>query len=1338
MSRKKRKSKRSNKNSASCSLSEDETQRQQDEHSQPTASASPVDEDRLVKTLSQREPEQFGYYDSASDKSEDEGEKDELLRSVEDSRKPRKGARSNLLETFEDELDVDHPKDDSPQIESDVEPDESHDMEPATGNGCEPEVDGVHSDQKPDNQDVDKPSRQQSTRYPCPHATEYECDATFASKNIADRHGKSHSTSLACPVCEKVLHRQDSYDRHLKRHSVHEFAEADLDVDDTAQAAEGSNGSKEPDKGSEAGEADDADLDPEEAESPRKRLYPCPRAGSLDCDKTYSNPKAANQHAKSHTSDLSCPLGCVDPKTQTVMAFATEGTRKRHLEKQHTREERSRAKSLQQNASGQATEASPENTQQEEQVRDAEDVRGIAERGTYVATMNGARMLGQPEDEGPSIDDDYAGDHITADPEIPSARGPGENGAASDVEREASLPDGPRSMPTEHPPASKSKKRKRPDEIMLPTTDRKTSAKKRKKKQSEEAASPLHHAEWNGSMKGGKFVGVYIDTPEEPPTKRRQSTISTFAQPYAAGSKLRHPLFHPESPEKRKRPDVESSDLENEPRNNKRLASTTKRRTEEPTRRESLKGKERASSDDEEGNQEDGPPMNGLMSTVAQRRLQASTAKAKSSPRRNTFDLDDSDEDFDDDAEPDEETRGHKGLNVAKGIICRICKRSFKNQSRLNIHMNKPKSHRNLLQCDECHEKFYHIGALNKHKKASGHGQVAEDEGAGGRFTERELAAIRRWVKSFRLEHDLTEDGFREVMQASFRVGQEWRYKFMSKQEFNDEYFDVLPHRSKQSMRRYRNWNFNTEDTSNIWSREEDDEIIRLREELGPRWNRIGREINRPGEMVRKRYQFKLQTANMQHGFWTKPEEDAFRDAIEEVKAISDSTAETFNWTAVSQIMQTRTPQQCSNHWRAKYIGRKKGDKWLSPGDETPLTMAKSKMEARLAGNLKSSPRRNRVVSKAYVKESEDEEDTKASNNEDPHKGSSKSRKSTATRSKSTRKTAKSEDEDEEEEEDIMGPPDSASEKEDRNEEDIMRPPPASASEEDDDDDDDDSNLQQDPKLPQNRTTDMTSGKTLTASQAFNQTQANTSAKRFSARKGSAGPSQERPSPIAIQRRREQSPELGTPDSELQVDEDGADAKATTNESVLDSDDDDKEELPQNDGQLDSESVPDPSEPGGGAHQIEMPLFDDQAEESSGSESDDDDEDGSTESESEADSESESTGYETGASKQASISASASRAQTLSNDESESESGSSSESEAESESEPTSPPPDQKPAPSNKGLAKVANSFMDSIHEASQKRKQRTPVAKWVDSDESESDDDDGVPSQTLPVMRRR
>ena len=57
-------------------------------------------------------------------------------------------------------------------------------------------------------------------KYPCPHATRYQCYDTFTTSGHAARHGKKHTgeKNIRCPTCDKAFTRKDNMKQHERTH----------------------------------------------------------------------------------------------------------------------------------------------------------------------------------------------------------------------------------------------------------------------------------------------------------------------------------------------------------------------------------------------------------------------------------------------------------------------------------------------------------------------------------------------------------------------------------------------------------------------------------------------------------------------------------------------------------------------------------------------------------------------------------------------------------------------------------------------------------------------------------------------------------------------------------------------------------------------------------------------------------------------------------------------------------------------------------------------------------------------------------------------------------------
>ncbi|KAL8948635.1 MAG: hypothetical protein Q9183_007671 [Haloplaca sp. 2 TL-2023] len=57
-------------------------------------------------------------------------------------------------------------------------------------------------------------------KFPCPHASRFNCSDTFTTSGHAARHGKKHTgeKSVVCPTCNKAFTRKDNMKQHERTH----------------------------------------------------------------------------------------------------------------------------------------------------------------------------------------------------------------------------------------------------------------------------------------------------------------------------------------------------------------------------------------------------------------------------------------------------------------------------------------------------------------------------------------------------------------------------------------------------------------------------------------------------------------------------------------------------------------------------------------------------------------------------------------------------------------------------------------------------------------------------------------------------------------------------------------------------------------------------------------------------------------------------------------------------------------------------------------------------------------------------------------------------------------
>ena len=531
----------------------------------------------------------------------------------------------------------------------------------------------------------------------------------------------------------------------------------------------------------------------------------------------------------------------------------------------------------------------------------------------------------------------------------------------------------------------------------------------------------------------------------------------------------------------------------------------------------------------------------------ARRKKTTSALRSRLSGQQNQADSDASNPEAQADSGDDHEVDGGE----AESISCDVCGKPFRSPSRLKRHKTNDKSHAKLHECPVCEKGFYSKKALGAHKTSSGHRGKPEKEASKpisgkvpstrrsssrqnfthtqlvGFFSDEEVNKLNRWRDQFCRMHNIDSVYFNEMMTQTSRRKEHWPYKFVDKHVLMQEFLDVLPDRDRRSMYRYRERNFQNIPSTNGWEPEDDDALITLYNEIGPRWVEIGQRLTRTQDAVSQRWRHVLQyRGRMRRGEWPAEESEQLKRMVMEVKKESDlaqnhSTDSKISWTAVSKKMNdTRTPRQCSNHWRAMHGEKRDGKYVIVPGLEKiidgkprPKPSTPSKMDRRLAGDSSSVSKpasRRKIVSAELVKESDNESDQDQEEQAEVDEAHSMNTEAglegrhgtmaPLTPGPHSKHTERQHDSALDDDPDL--PP---------------MPPPSSmltGRKRKSSDDHGEST----PRLKRNPFATRTPGQSLDMSQAFGQTQANTSA--FRSVNTRMGPSQERPSPsISIQHR---------------------------------------------------------------------------------------------------------------------------------------------------------------------------------------------------------------------------
>ncbi|KAK4946559.1 hypothetical protein LTR10_014411 [Elasticomyces elasticus] len=870
----------------------------------------------------------------------------------------------------------------------------------------------------PTNASVPDPKRNDEDRYLCPFSDTHDCRETFAKRKSAVRHASIHTQNYACIVCDKKLSRADTLQRHLAKHTAVELALAEARVS----------------HGHEADEVEaSAPLDNETAEGPQGGDSP---GYSTPQETSQAAPIAADEGAR-HDSD-----GPPDADVEEHDIGVTN-TRK--------------VNGSDQDAPSGATNVPENNIFKGEQERSkAADSSAVSE----TQSPSPSSVFEEPE----------------------------ENSAATETVRanglkrkRASLEAAQTPVPTTQKPT----KRRKRIQNSPPTSGQsevirsespafETTTKKALSGQITEKIIPTLRKGRQGTIDGwARSNSVTSQSPAPPAGNSHVEVVVPLSQ---AGPSGGFTSVNGNSSVK------ESQKLSNKATRPNGLDAFTLKKARRAAYT-TPKGKKRADPDidystpatvrrtqDEELDDSDAAGPSQMATSVAKRTFPGSQSRRAGSQEE------DADSDFEDD---DKASKSEPRPPVVedKPVECRKCHFRFKTEDGLRKHLKKANVHSNLYGCDGCTERFWNTRLLAKHETDTGHGKGDTSQGRTGPFSEREVRALQNWRDTFCGLHNITSEQFNEMMTDSLNRtnARAWPWHFISRTQFLNEYLEVLPGRNKRSMLRYRERNFQNLEGSRNWSAEDDKELIRLYKQFGSKWSEIAKRLTRTTDAVSQRWRHKLQHRDVDKGIWTENEITKFSNALVQVRRESGPVADSQDWQVpwnkISQKVGSRTPQQCSNHYRAVH-GMKQGGRWVkveglekTPGSSRILTP--SKMERRLRGDKIESSLGKPISSEFVEDENDDQGEEAAAGNGNEQENE---------------ENQDQEDGDDQEEEEEL--PESA------------------------------------PRLPRNPLNHKTPGKALQLSQLFNHTQANTSALRRSPETMRQAPSQDVPSPsIPIQRR---------------------------------------------------------------------------------------------------------------------------------------------------------------------------------------------------------------------------
>lgn len=738
--------------------------------------------------------------------------------------------------------------------------------------------------------------------------------------------------------------------------------------------------------------------------------WPCPSADTFGCTKTFSSRNAATRHVGSHSNKYTCSV------CQKVLS--RPDSLRKHMER-HTALEISVA------------EAGKEEHEGESEI-DAEEDALVVDAEAETLKVNGAAgSESHSELHGDETKDDGSSEyttpvetsqaeaasetdqvHVDNDPEIilapdlaperASASPDPQDASAEDQDREITVP-------------KHGQKRKR--EVQSSGAVNSASSERKKRKKETPPSSPTlvpSSADYATGVQAQQLTQKIV--PQLQP--RRQSSIEGWAQASKPGLNIRQSVLNPVGLPKRTDQKVEvvvprtsqagassqvaaKGSVSNQARQDQREQSSSKETSNtlssfarsKKSEYTTTNGKGKAvpgvnySSPTTDRTRDSTQKSSGIATSVAKRTFPKSSASeinGGSASDHTTETADNS---------GNENTSMQVPLRkvTSEKFECRTCHKKFMSEKALKQHMRTPNVHTYLLKCHTCAEKFATSPALARHEKETGHGEGDGRQGQVGAFDDYEVQKLKNWKDTFCEEHNITGAQFNDMMTDSLQRGRNgsWNWLFINRLDFMAQYFNVLPRRDKRSMLRYRERNFQNVEGSLNWTEEDDLELIRLQKEMGTKWSKIAKVMMRTQDAVAQRWRHKLQFKKIETGEWSRTENNALAKAMEEVRRQSGVTADAQNWTIpwfqVSEEVKTRTPQQCSNRYRALHGLQKNGKYVPVPAlEKTPGTsriLTPSKMQKRLEGSI-STPGKRAELSSKYV---DDEESDEEHVPEEPH-----------------------------------------------------------------------------------------------------------------------------------------------------------------------------------------------------------------------------------------------------------------------------------------------------------------------------------------------------------------